>query len=55
MKHAFTSIITLCAVSAQAHEGHDLWGAHWHAHDGMGFVIAAFAVVVGAALWLSRK
>jgi hypothetical protein len=55
MKHAITLITTLGAVSAQAHDGHGLWGAHWHTSDGMGFVIAAFAVVVGAALWLSRK
>jgi hypothetical protein len=55
MKFALTLITALTAASAQAHDGHGLWGAHWHASDGFGFVVLAFAVVVGAALWLSRK
>ncbi|MEY4507473.1 MAG: hypothetical protein RL297_2051 [Pseudomonadota bacterium] len=38
-------------ASAWAHEGHGLWGAHWHASDTLGFL----AVVVGLAVWFSRK
>ncbi len=43
----------LLAGAAQAHDGHGLFGAHWHATDTLGFV--ALAVGVGAAIWLSRK
>jgi hypothetical protein len=55
MKHAITLMTALAAAAAQAHDGHGLWGAHWHPSDGLGFVVLAFAVVLGAAVWLSRK
>jgi len=43
----------LLASASHAHEGHGLFGAHWHATDALGFV--ALAVVVVAAIWLTRK
>ncbi|NIC40204.1 hypothetical protein [Aquabacterium sp. A08] len=43
----------LLAGTGHAHDGHGLFGAHWHATDTLGFV--ALALAVGAALWLSRK
>ncbi len=43
----------LLASASHAHDGHGLFGAHWHATDTLGFV--ALALAVGAALWLSRK
>lgn len=47
--------LAVCAMAtqAQAHEGHGLFGPHWHATDTLGFV--ALVVGVGAAIWLSRK
>ena len=41
------------SASAMAHDGHGLFGAHWHATDTLGFV--ALAIAVAAAIWLSRK
>ena len=41
------------ATQAQAHEGHGLFGSHWHATDALGFV--AVAALVGLAIWMSRK
>ena len=47
--------LAACAMTAQAqaHEGHGLFGPHWHATDSLGFV--DLAVGIGAAIWLSRK
>jgi hypothetical protein len=39
------------SASAQAHEGHGLWGGHWHASDTLGFLWVAVVV----ALWLLRR
>lgn len=39
--------------AAQAHDGHGLFGSHWHPTDTLGFV--AVAALVGVALWMSRK
>ena len=41
------------SVSAFAHEGHGLFGSHWHATDALGFV--ALAGLIAVAVWLSRK
>jgi hypothetical protein len=49
MKHALTLSALSWALAAQAHEGHGLQGAHWHATDVVGFVAAA--VAVAAVLW----
>lgn len=47
-----TGLMTASA-SAWAHEGHGLFGSHWHATDALGFV--AVAAVVAVAVWLSGK
>ncbi len=47
---------TLAAVqsaNALAHDGHGLFGPHWHATDTLGFL--GLAVLVATAIWLSRK
>lgn len=43
----------LTSALAQAHDGHGLSGAHWHATDSLGFVIAALAAAAG--WWLVRR
>jgi hypothetical protein len=48
-----TLFMALCAQPAWSHDGHGLWGAHWHASDAFGFV--ALAAAIGVALWISRK
>ena len=42
--------LTLAGL-AHAHEGHGLFGSHWHATDTLGLLLA----VVALGLWLSRK
>ena len=49
---ALTGLFLACAP-AFAHEGHGLFGSHWHATDALGFV--AVAAVVAVAVWLSGK
>ena len=49
MKHLLNLFALFWAVAAQAHQGHGLSGAHWHATDVAGFVVAA--VAAGAYLW----
>jgi len=56
--HKTLQSIAACAaaVSAEAafaHEGHGLFGPHWHATDVWGFV--ALALAVGAVLWWHRS
>jgi len=47
-------LLIVCHVPlALAHEGHGIGGAHWHATDALGFVV--LGVIVGAALWLTRR
>lgn len=43
----------LCFSAALAHDGHGPEGAHWHATDLFGFLIAALVVVY--VIWKSRK
>jgi hypothetical protein len=38
---------------AYAHDGHGLFGAHWHATDALGFI--AVALGVGLAWWFGKK
>ena len=40
------------ARAAQAHDGHGLFGSHWHATDTLGFVV--IAVAVGVAVWFGK-
>jgi len=44
---------SLTTLPAWAHEGHGLFGSHWHATDALGFV--ALGALVALAVWLSRK
>ncbi len=41
------------ALASHAHDGHGLFGSHWHGTDALGFV--AVAALAGLALWMSRK
>ena len=50
---AGASLLALWVTRAQAHDGHGLTGAHWHASDSWGFV--ALAVLVALAIWSSRN
>ncbi len=38
---------------AVAHDGHGLFGAHWHATDALGFIAAALGL--GLAWWFGKK
>jgi len=40
-------------LPALAHDGHGLFGSHWHATDALGFV--AVGVLIALAVWLSKK
>jgi hypothetical protein len=44
--------ISTGASTAFAHDGHGLFGSHWHATDAGGFI--AMVGIVALALWLSR-
>jgi hypothetical protein len=44
--------LTGAAVNALAHGGHGAEGAHWHATDAWGFVLAG--LVVALVLWSRR-
>ena len=46
------ALISTRASTAFAHEGHGLFGSHWHATDVLGFVAGGIAVTV--AVWLTR-
>jgi Co/Zn/Cd efflux system component len=46
----FTAAAAFCAP-AFAHDGHGLFGSHWHASDTLGFVGVVVAIAV--ALWWS--
>jgi hypothetical protein len=48
-----TALLSLWLQPASAHDGHGLYGAHWHASDAFGFV--ALAAAIGVAMWISRK
>ena len=43
----------LTALPAFAHDGHGLFGSHWHPTDTLGFV--AVAGLIALAVWLSKK
>ena len=47
-ERSFTSALALACMHAPvwAHEGHGLWGSHWHATDIFGFV-TALALALG--------
>ena len=53
MKHLTAFAAAFATLPALAHEGHGLFGSHWHATDALGFV--GVAALIGLALWMSRK
>lgn len=53
MKRPILLAAALSSLPALAHEGHGLFGSHWHATDALGFV--GVAALIGLAIWLSRK
>ena len=53
MQRLTALVITFTALPVFAHEGHGLFGSHWHATDTLGFV--GVAALIGLALWMSRK
>jgi hypothetical protein len=53
MQRLTALVITLTTLPVFAHDGHGLFGSHWHATDTLGFV--GVAALIGLALWMSRK
>ena len=51
MKSLLTIVTGATALPALAHDGHGLFGAHWHSTDTLGFVGVVVAIAV--ALWWS--
>lgn len=47
------ALMTLLPTLAAAHEGHGMEGAHWHATDVWGFVVAG--LVAAALFWYIRR
>jgi Co/Zn/Cd efflux system component len=54
MKAITATALAFMAMASQAHEGHGLSGAHWHATDAFGFV-AVIAGVAAVMWWRGRK
>jgi hypothetical protein len=53
MKTAITTLLSLAAMAASAHEGHGLPGAsHWHASDTLGLLLV---VVLAAGAWIISR
>jgi hypothetical protein len=52
MKTWTLAALTLAAGAAQAHGGHGLDGAHWHATDAWGWL--ALAAGVALLVWMRR-
>lgn len=46
------ALMNTCASTAFAHEGHGMFGSHWHATDVLGFVVVG--AVLALAVWLTR-
>jgi hypothetical protein len=53
MKLSYALGLLFVSIPAIAHEGHGLFGSHWHATDALGFVGAAAAAVL--AIWWLKK
>lgn len=53
MKSLLTSFAALGSLPVFAHDGHGLFGSHWHPTDALGFV--AVAGLIALAVWLSKK
>ncbi|HEY2977017.1 MAG TPA: hypothetical protein VGJ35_03545 [Burkholderiaceae bacterium] len=53
MKRTTWALCMLLPAMASAHEGHGLFGPHWHATDTLGFIVAG--AVAGALAWWARR
>ena len=53
MKSLLTLSAALASLPAFAHDGHGLFGSHWHPTDALGFVTVAGLIAL--AVWLSKK
>ena len=57
MSSLLTSLMAAIAVSAPtvvlAHDGHGLFGSHWHSTDVLGFV-AVLVIALAASFWSKR-
>ncbi len=51
-KISLATVLPALSASALAHDGHGLFGSHWHATDTVGLLLVGGAAM--AALWLSR-
>ena len=51
-KTFMTCVLAAPSMAAFAHDGHGLFGAHWHASDAWGFAVVG--VVVAALVWAWR-
>ena len=48
------AIAVFAPTAVLAHDGHGLFGSHWHATDVLGFV-AVLVIALAASLWSKRK
>ncbi len=46
------AVAAVIASPVMAHDGHGLFGSHWHATDAWGF--AGLAAAIAGAVWSSR-
>jgi hypothetical protein len=53
MKPSSALGLLFASIPALAHEGHGLFGSHWHATDALGFV--AVGAALAAAIWWLKK
>ena len=53
MKSLLIIATALSSLPALAHDGHGLFGSHWHPTDALGFV--AVAGLIALAVWLAKK
>jgi hypothetical protein len=53
MKRFLSMPLMASSLPALAHEGHGLFGSHWHATDALGFVVVGGLIAL--AVWVSRK
>ncbi|WP_291011121.1 hypothetical protein [Hydrogenophaga sp.] len=53
MKRFLSMPLMASSLPALAHEGHGLFGSHWHATDALGFLVVG--VLITLAIWFSSK
>ena len=52
MKIFLLTTLALAAQGALAHDGHGLFGSHWHATDAFGLLLVAG--IAALVIWFSR-